>query len=80
MAQVVIHQKGPGLIPGLSVWDMWLIKWHWGQVSLQVLQTSPVIIIPQMLPVDSVSNFIYPLCQVVGMEHVNQVMVSRLHM
>jgi hypothetical protein len=56
------------------------MKWHWGQVLLQVLHTSPVVIILLMLPADSVINFNHPLCQVVGIEHINQVMISRLHM
>jgi len=76
----VRHHRGPGLIPGLSVWDLWLTKWHCVQVLLRVLHTSPVVIIPLMLPADSVSNFIHFLCQVVGIEHIHQVMISRLHM
>jgi hypothetical protein len=76
----VRHRRCPGLIAGLSLWDLWLTKWHWGQVLLGVLQTSLVIIIALMLLADSVSNFIHPLCQVVGIEHINQVMISRLRM
>jgi hypothetical protein len=57
------------------------MKWQWGQDLPQVLHTSPpVVIFLLMLLADSVSNFIHPLCQVVGIEHINQVMISRLHM
>jgi len=54
----VRHHREPGLIPGLSVWVLWLTKWHWGQVLLRVLHTSPFVIIPLMLPADSVSSVI----------------------
>ena len=27
------HSRGWGSIPGQSVWDLWLTKWHWGRFS-----------------------------------------------
>ena len=27
------HRRGPGSIPGQSIWDLWWTKWHWDRFS-----------------------------------------------
>jgi hypothetical protein len=47
--QPISHRESSGSNPDQPVWDLWCIKWRWEEVSLHVLQFSPVDTIPTKL-------------------------------